>query len=77
MSIWACCLARLAYVTWAYALSKMPASLLGTSLYLEPPIAIAIAFVWLGELPPTLTILGGLIAIGGVVISSIWGKASG
>src|ERR1700722_315964 len=67
----------LAYVTWAYALSKMPASLLGTSLYLEPPLAIAIAFVWLGELPPTLTVLGGLVAIAGVVISSVWGRASG
>lgn len=67
----------LAYVTWAYALSRVPASLLGTALYLEPPIAIAIAFVWLGELPASLTILGGVIAIAGVVISSVWGKASG
>ncbi|HEX4117751.1 MAG TPA: DMT family transporter [Rhizomicrobium sp.] len=66
----------LAYVTWAYALSRVPASLLGSSLYLEPPIAIAIAFVWLGELPASLTILGGVIAIGGVVISSLWGKVS-
>lgn len=66
----------LAYVTWAYALSRVPASLLGSSLYLEPPIAIAIAFVWLGELPASLTILGGVIAIAGVVISSLWGKVS-
>ncbi len=64
----------LAYVTWAYALSKMPASLLGNSLYLEPPIAIAIAFVWLGELPSALTILGGVVAIAGVVVSSFWGR---
>jgi drug/metabolite transporter (DMT)-like permease len=66
----------LAYVTWAYALSKMPAALLGNSIYLEPPVAIAVAFVWLGELPSGLTILGGVIAIGGVVISSVWGRAS-
>jgi hypothetical protein len=26
-------------------------------------------------LPASLTILGGVIAIGGVVISSLWGKA--
>jgi drug/metabolite transporter (DMT)-like permease len=55
----------------------MPAALLGNSLYLEPPIAIAIAFVWLGELPATFTFVGGIIAIAGVVISSLWGKASG
>jgi drug/metabolite transporter (DMT)-like permease len=65
----------LAYVTWAYALSKMPASLLGNSLYLEPPIAILIGFFWLGELPSTLTIMGGVVAIAGVVISSFWGRA--
>lgn len=67
----------LAYVTWAYALSKVPASLLGNSLYLEPPIAIAIAFLWLGEMPPALTFLGGVIAIGGVLMSSLFGKPAG
>jgi len=67
----------LAYVLWAYALSKMPAALLGNSIYLEPPIAIGVAFVWLGELPSALTILGGVIAIAGVVISTLWGRAAG
>ena len=66
----------LAYVTWAYALSKMPAALLGSSIYLEPPIAIAVAFVWLGELPSALTIVGGVIAIAGVVISTLWGRGA-
>jgi drug/metabolite transporter (DMT)-like permease len=66
----------LAYVTWAFALSRMPAPVLGNSLYLEPPLVIAIAFVWLGELPSVLTILGGVIAIAGVVISSLWGRAA-
>lgn len=66
----------LAYVTWAFALSRMPASLLGNSLYLEPPLVIVIAFIWLGELPSALTILGGVIAIAGVVISSLWGRAT-
>jgi len=65
----------LAYAAWAYALSRMPASLLGNAFYLEPPIAIAIAFVWLGELPSILTILGGAVVIIGVVISSFWGRA--
>lgn len=67
----------LAYVTWAYALSKMPASLLGISLYLEPPLTIAIAFIWLGELPSAITILGGLVVVAGVVISSFWGARAG
>ncbi len=66
----------IAYITWAYALSRIPASILGNAIYLEPPIAIVIGFFWLGELPSTLTMLGGAIAIAGVLISSVWGRAS-
>jgi drug/metabolite transporter (DMT)-like permease len=64
------------YITWAYALSRIPASILGNAIYLEPPIATLIAFLWLGELPSTLTLLGGAITIVGVLVSSIWGRAS-
>lgn len=64
------------YITWAYALSRIPASILGNAIYLEPPIATLIGFLWLGELPSALTMLGGAITIVGVLVSSIWGRAS-
>ena len=58
----------LAYATWTFALSQLPASLAGNALYGIPPLAIVIAFVWLGELPAPLTLVGGVLTLGGVVL---------
>lgn len=43
--------AALAYVTWTYALSRAPASIVASFLNLSPVLAILIAWVWLEELP--------------------------
>jgi len=60
--------AAIAYVLWNYALSRMPASLLSSCLYLSPVLASVIAWAWLGETPTRLTVVGGGIAILGVVL---------
>jgi drug/metabolite transporter (DMT)-like permease len=67
--------AAIAYVLWNFALSRMPASLLSSFLYLSPVIASFIAWVWLGEVPALLTILGGGIAIVGVILVQTRGQA--
>ena len=41
-----------------------------TLLYRVPPVAVVIAFVWLGELPYPAELAGGVIVIAGVVIVS-------
>lgn len=57
----------ISYVLWSYALSKMPASVLAAFLYTQPVNAAVIAWIWLGEFPSTLAIIGGAISLGGVV----------
>ena len=41
-----------------------------TLLYLVPPVAVVIAFVWLGELPYPAELVGGVIVITGVIVVS-------
>jgi drug/metabolite transporter (DMT)-like permease len=67
--------AAVAYVLSNYALSRMPASLMTTFLYLSPVLAALIAWVWLGEVPGLLTVIGGAVAIVGVIIVQTRGQA--
>ena len=66
--------AAIAYVMWSYALSHMPASLLSAFLYVSPVLAMLIAWVWIGEVPAVLTVVGGAVAIVGVIIVQTKGQ---
>jgi drug/metabolite transporter (DMT)-like permease len=60
-----------AYASWAVALSRLPASRASNFLYCVPPVATLIGFLWLGEIPTGLGILGGALALGGVAVVNL------
>ena len=57
------------FTTWAYALRRTTAGRLGSTTYLVPPIVIVMSLVVLGEVPPMLSIAGGVLCIAGVIVA--------
>jgi drug/metabolite transporter (DMT)-like permease len=69
--------AALAYFTWSYALSRSPASLVAPFLYLIPVFAILTAWIWLGETPLAVSLVGGGLCLAGVVLVNTRGRVAG
>lgn len=59
----------IAFTTYGYALQHMSAGSLGVTTYLVPPITIVLGLLFLGETPPPLAYVGGLLALVGVAIT--------
>jgi hypothetical protein len=55
---------------WGYATARLPIAASTSLLYLVPPVAVFIAWVWLGEIPVTSELFGGVVVIAGVVVIS-------
>jgi drug/metabolite transporter (DMT)-like permease len=66
--------AALAYATWAVVLHRLPAGQAAGFLYAVPVVAFLIGWIALGEVPTLLDVLGGLLALGGVVVVSTVGR---
>jgi drug/metabolite transporter (DMT)-like permease len=60
----------LGFVLWGYVVGRLPVAVSTSLLYLVPPVAVLIAWIWLGEVPVMSELIGGLIVILGVVIIS-------
>ncbi|MGN6408956.1 MAG: DMT family transporter [Curtobacterium sp.] len=58
----------LGFVLWAYAVARVPVAVSTSLLYLVPPVAVLIAWMWLGEIPKVQELLGGIIVIVGVAV---------
>lgn len=61
----------LAYVFWYDALSRLPSSQVGTFLYIEPLVTVAIAAAMLGEKLTLPTLAGGVAILVGVWMVSL------
>lgn len=66
----------LAYASWSFVLSRISASVAGSFLYLVPFFAVIIAWLWLGEVPPIVALVGGMFIVCGLVIVNRLGKMS-
>ncbi|MEU2349918.1 DMT family transporter [Modestobacter sp. NPDC049651] len=59
----------IAFSTWAYALARTDAGRLGVSTYVVPPLVIVLSWLLLGEVPPVLAVVGGVVCLAGVALS--------
>ena len=64
------------YVLWNFALSRAPVSRVASFMYLQPLVATLIAWAWLGQAPTLVMVLGGIAAVGGVLLANFAGTAA-
>jgi drug/metabolite transporter (DMT)-like permease len=66
--------AALGYLAWSIALESFTLSVTVSLLYLIPPVAVGISYVWIQEKTTLFTLFGGLVTIAGVVLLSRYGR---
>jgi drug/metabolite transporter (DMT)-like permease len=65
----------LGYLTWNMALHRASVSKVSSFIYFSTPIALLISWAWLGERPGWVTLVGGAIVVGGVILTNTRGNA--
>lgn len=68
--------AAIGQTCWTYALKSFGAARAGQFLYLIPPCAVLFAWVGLGETPTLSTLVGGALALCGVITVNTLGRRS-
>ena len=58
------------FVLWGYGVARYSVTVATAALYLVPVVAIAVSFVWLGEVLRPIELVGGAVSIAGVLLIS-------
>ena len=61
----------LAFLLWGYALTRTPAGVLSSSSLLVPAITVVLAWLLLGEVPPPLAAIGGVLGLAGAGLAIV------
>ena len=64
----------LGYLTWNMALQRASVSKVSSFIYSSTPIALLISWVWLGERPTGVTLIGAAIVVCGVILTNTRGR---
>ncbi|MGH3645558.1 MAG: DMT family transporter [Micromonosporaceae bacterium] len=59
----------LAFTTWAYAVTHSTTGKMAATTYAIPAVAVLLSWAFLGEVPGSLTLLGGALCVAGVVVA--------
>ena len=59
----------LGYLAWSAAVSRTTIARSTSALYLVPVVALILAWLWLGERPSPLAVVGGALAVLGVIMA--------
>ena len=62
------------FLLWFYALSKLPAGIVTSFLFLQPVFVTIMAWFWLHEIPATRTLGGGAVVLFGVALILMPGR---
>jgi len=63
--------AVIANLCWSNVLSKIKVANAAIFLYSIPVMTIIVGFIWLDELPSVVSLIGGIIIMGGVILSNL------
>jgi len=65
------------FAAWSFALRRTSAGRMAALAYLIPVVAIALAWIVLGEAPPPLAAAGGVLCLAGVYTARRRVRAAG
>lgn len=60
----------LGFFSWAHASARLQVSHAASGLYAVPAVAILVGWIWLNELPSAIALIGGAVAISGVLLTN-------